>query len=97
MAARLSARERKLLELSPNQKSKKYGGLALEINQLVEELVNLQDQLIYRSFTNEVEDAEILEQKELIDEITLEVNALFNEVVGIKKEVTQAKAYVKGE
>ena len=97
MAARISARERKLLELSPNQKAKNYGGLALELNELVDELVNLQDQLIYRSFTNEVEDVEILEQKELIDKIASEVNELFNEVVDIKKEVTQAKAYVKGE
>lgn len=92
MAARLSARERKLLALSPNTKAKQYGGLALEVNELVDELVELQDLLIYKSFTNEVEDKDILELKNNIDKIAKEVNKEFDNLMKTK----QPKAYVKG-
>ena len=95
MATRLSARERKLLALSPNQKARNYGGLALELNELVEELVNLQDKLIYKSFTNEIDDNEILEQKILIDNLTKEADQLFSEVMGVEEVDKEIKAYVK--
>lgn len=60
MASRLSSRERKLLEFSPNKKAKDNGGIALEIDKAINLLVNVQDELIYKSFTNEFDDEKAL-------------------------------------